>query len=57
MNTQIDMETADELVMDSEYGPILDGDFEVTEDGYTYGLEDGTSVTVLFSGEIVLNYD
>ena len=46
----ITIEQADELVADSMYEMMLDGDFEETEDGFVYGLEDGTALLVSFDG-------
>lgn len=46
----ITVEHADELVSESIYDTMLDGYFEETEDGFVYGLEDGTALLVSFDG-------
>lgn len=49
----ITMEKADEIIQASEYDLILDGDFEMHDLGYIYGLETGGAVVVTFSGKMI----
>lgn len=51
--TTITMQEADEIIQASEYDLILDGDFEMHDLGYVYGLENGETVLVTFSGKII----
>lgn len=44
---------ADQIVMDSQFEAELSGDYEKTEAGHVYGMEDGSTVVVTFSGELV----
>lgn len=50
--TRISQEVADEIILNSDFEFILDGDCEITEDGYAYGLENGEAVVVGFDGRI-----
>ena len=49
---KLTQEQADTIVSESRYDAMLDGDFEISPNGYVYGLEDGSSVVVSFRGEL-----
>lgn len=51
--TTITMQEADEIIQNSKYDLLLDGEFEIHDLGYIYGLETGGAVVVTFSGKMI----
>jgi hypothetical protein len=47
------LDDTDSIILGSEYAGLLSGDNEQHEDGFLYGLEDGTAVLVTWAGKII----
>lgn len=53
MSTLIDLETADEIILNSPYGEAVE-DSEIGPDGYVYTLNDGSTVMVDWNGLVIV---